>query len=87
MNDFLKQDIFFFITTMAVVILTVTLAVALIYIVKILRDIKYISKKAKTEADIITEELSGLRQNVKEHGAKLKYFSSFFNSIYKKTKK
>jgi uncharacterized protein YoxC len=87
MNEFAKMDVFFAVTTAAVIILTAALAVALVYIIKILRDIKYISKKAKSEADIISEELSGLRQNVKEQGAKLKFFSSFFSNIYKKSKK
>jgi hypothetical protein len=87
MNEFYKQDIFFFVTTIAVILLTVIAAVGLIYLVKILRDVKYISKKAKTEADILSGELSQLRENVKENGSKLKYFISFFNNIYKKSKK
>ena len=87
MEEFYKQDVFFVITTAAVIVMTVVLAVALIYIIKILRDVKYISKKAKTEADIISGELSDLRQNVREHGAKLKHFASFFSNIYKKNKK
>lgn len=87
MNDFYQMHVFFFVTTVAVVILTILLAVAAVYIIKILNDIKYISRKAKTEADIIAGELSELRQNVKQEGAKLKFLSSFFNNIYKKSKK
>lgn len=86
MDQFYKMDVFFVITTAAVIIVTVVLAVAAIYVIKILKDVKYISKKAKTEADIISGELSELRQNVKEQGAKLKHFSSFFSNIYKKSK-
>ena len=69
------------------VLLALLLSVIFIYLIKILKDIKYISQKAKTEADIISGELSELRQNVREQGAKLKFFSSFFNSVYKKSKK
>jgi type IV secretory pathway component VirB8 len=87
MNDFYKQDVFFFITTIAVILLTVIFAVVLVYLIKILRDVKYISKKAKTEADIISSELSQFRENVKENGGKLKHFISFFGSVYKKSKK
>jgi predicted Holliday junction resolvase-like endonuclease len=87
MTEFAKMDVFFFVTTIAVIIFTLLVAVAAIYIIKILRDIKYITKKAKSEADIISEELSDLRDNVKTQGAKLKFFGNFFNNIYKKSKK
>lgn len=87
MNEFAKMDIFFFVTTIAVVVLTILLAILIIYIIKISKDIKYITRKAKSEADIISGELSELRENVKEQGAKLKFFSSFFSNIYKKSKK
>ena len=62
-------------------------AVLTIYTIKIVKDIKYITKKAKQEADLISQDLSDLRENVKSKGSKLKYFASFFNSIYKKHKK
>lgn len=87
MDDFYQMHVFFFVTTIAVVVLTIVLAVAAVYVVKILKDIKYISRKAKSEADIISGELSELRQNVKQQGAKLKFISSFFSNIYKKSKK
>jgi len=87
MNEFLKQDIFFFVTTVAVVILTLLLGVLIIYIIKISRDIKYISHKAKDEADLISQDLSELRDNVRDKGAKLKYFMSFFNNLKDKRKK
>jgi predicted Holliday junction resolvase-like endonuclease len=87
MNNFAKMDIFFFVTTIAVVILTVLLAILIIYIIKISNDIKYISRKAKNEADFIAQDLSELRQNVRGGGAKLKYFLSFFSNLYKKNKK
>ena len=86
MNDFLKQDIFFFVTTIAVVVLAILLAILIIYIIKISKDVKYISNKAKTETDLISNDLSELRQNVKDKGAKLKYFISFFNNLGKKRK-
>ena len=86
MTDFLKQDIFFFVTTLAVVFLTILISVLIIYIIKISQDVKYISNKAKSEADLISQDLSDLRQNVKDKGAKLKYFVSFFNNLRKKGK-
>lgn len=87
MTDFMKLDVFFFVTTIAVVILTLLLAVLIIYIIKIGKDIKYISHRAKSEADLIAQDLSDLRQNVKDKGVKMKYFWSFFNNLRGKSKK
>jgi uncharacterized protein YoxC len=84
MNEFYKMDVFFFVATVAVVILALLLAVLIIYIIKISRDIKYISQKAKSEADLIAQDLSDLRENVKERGMKMKYLWSFFNNLRKK---
>ncbi len=84
MNEFAKMDAFFFITTIAMVILTLLLAVLIIYIIKISKDVKYISGKAKNEADMISQDLSQLRENIKNKGAHLKYFASFFSNLGKK---
>ena len=61
MNTLVKVDIFFFITSVAVVLLTLLLAILIIYIIKISKDVKYISGKAKNEADMISQDLSQLR--------------------------
>jgi len=87
MDDILKADIFFFITTIAVIVLSVFLGIAFFYAIRILRDIKHISSMAKKESDVISEELSELRENIKGGGAKLKYFLSFFDKIYKGNKR
>ncbi len=87
MTDFMKMDVFFYITTIAVVVLTVILAIATIYGIKILRDIKYIAGKARAEADALAEDIGELRDNVKHQGAKLRYFVKFFNNLYKRSQK
>jgi len=86
MTEFAKMDIFFFVATIAVVILTLLAAVLIIYIIKISKDIKYISRRARSEADLIAQDLSDLRQNVKEKGVKIKYLWSFFNNLRNKKK-
>jgi len=84
MDPFYKQDVFFFVTTIAVVIFTILLAVLMAYIIRIARDVSYISKKARTEADLISNELSELRDNIKDKGLKFKHFASFFNHLRNK---
>jgi MFS-type transporter involved in bile tolerance (Atg22 family) len=83
MNDFMKQDIFFFVTTIAVVVVGLLLAILIVYLIKISKDVKYISRKAKTEADLISEDISQLRSNMKT-GMKLKHLFTFFNNLRKK---
>lgn len=87
MDDVLKADIFFFITTIATIVLSVFLVIVFFYTIRILRDIKHISSAAKKESNIISEELSELRENIKKRGTKLKYFLSFFEKISGRNKK
>jgi uncharacterized protein YoxC len=84
MNDFLKQDIFFFITTVAVLVIAFLLGVLLIYVIRIVRTTSYILDKIKAETDIITGELSELRQNIRKEGVRLKHFAKFINAVRKK---
>jgi 5-bromo-4-chloroindolyl phosphate hydrolysis protein len=87
MTDFLKQDVFFFLTSILVVVITIVMVIAGYYIVKITKAINYISQKAKNESDLIAEDLSDLRENVKEQGLKVKHLASFFSSIYNRNNK
>ncbi len=86
MSDFIKQDIFFFLTSVLVVVVTLVMLIVGYYVVRITRAINYISQKAKKESDLLSEDLSDLRENVRA-GMKLKHLASFFNSVYKRHKK
>lgn len=87
MDQFYKQDIFFFVTTIAVIVVGIVITVAIIYIIKILRDVKYISKKAKAETDNLAQDLQELRANVKQQGFKAKHALNFFSKFLKRHKK
>jgi hypothetical protein len=87
MNDILKQDIFFFVATIAVVILTILLAVLVVYIIRISRKVNYIADKAKQETDLLSGELTELRRNIRSSGFKLKHFTGFFGKIMGRSKK
>ena len=65
MTDFLKQDIFFFVTTVAVVILAIALAVALFYLIRILRNVDTIVEVAKGETHNIVHDIAEARQGIK----------------------
>jgi hypothetical protein len=56
------------------------------YIIRITKSINYISQKAKKESDLIAEDLSDLRNNVRQ-GVKIKSLLNFFSSVYKRHNK
>lgn len=87
MSDFYKQDVFFFLASVLVVSVTLLAIIVGYYLVRIVKAINYISQKAKNESDLIAEDLSDLRENVKGQSIKLKHLASFFNSVYKRHKK
>ncbi len=87
MTEFAKMDVFFYVTTIAVVILTIALVIASVYLIKILKDIKYIVRKARVETELLASDIGELRDSVKEEGAKIKHWVKFFGNIYKRNKK
>jgi predicted Holliday junction resolvase-like endonuclease len=76
-TSFLKSDIFFFVTTVAVVFLTIILAVLMIYVITIMRTIKSIARIAQSQAEVISEDIDDLRTEVKTRGASLKSLLAF----------
>ncbi len=74
MTEIARSDLFFFITTFAVVILTILLIIILIYAVNILRDIKRISRLANEEAKEIKQDIDSARKEIKESASQVKGF-------------
>jgi hypothetical protein len=65
MEDLIHADVFFFVTTIFIVVVTAVLTVASVYIIGILQDLKHISGKAKIEGEEILADVKTLRENVK----------------------
>jgi hypothetical protein len=63
-----QSNIFFFVTTVAVILLTVLWVIILIQIIKILKHIDAISKKIQEEGSSIVSDMSALRTGIKEKG-------------------
>ena len=68
MNTLIHADIFFFVTTIAVVIVGIALTVALIYLAKVFSDVREITRQVKEEAILFREDIAGLRADVKREG-------------------
>lgn len=77
MSEVLQANIFFFITAVSVVVLTIFVGVALFYFIQILRNVRDISNKAKRASDVLGKDLNEFRQAVKAEGLKTKNIFDF----------
>ena len=84
MESLIHADIFFFISTIALVIIALGVIVALIYIIKILSRVSSLSKKVKEEGEGIITDINGLRTNIKTEGFKVRYVTSFLSKLFKR---
>ncbi len=84
MNDFLKMDIFFVVTTLAVVVATVLLVAVLIRVLRILKNVEDISVMVEEEGQNLRNDIAGVRTRVKEEGLR---FSHMFNFLAPKKPK
>ena len=93
MDKLIHADIFFFITTCALVLLTIILAIVFSYGVFIAKNINHIVKRIKEQSDNISEDIEVARQKIKDQGLKFASIIAFikslsiFNSIRKSRKK
>jgi type II secretory pathway pseudopilin PulG len=65
MDDFLKMDIFFGVTTVAVVVLSVLLTLVLIRLLKILKTVDEVSEIVQEETEEIRDDIREVRATVK----------------------
>jgi len=66
MESLIQADIFFFITTIVVIVLGILSAIILFYITTILADIREISRIARSESEGIAEDIKHIRQEVND---------------------
>lgn len=87
MRTLIHADIFFFVTAVFVVLLTIFLAIAGTYFVLILRDMKEISRKIRAEGEEIIEDVNELRKKIKEDSAGLRGIARMLGFLSGKRKK
>jgi len=71
MTEVMKSDVFFFVTTLAVIVLSLAILVALIYLIFILKDAKRLSSRARVEGEALFDDIEGVRNTVKNGGRKI----------------
>lgn len=62
MDTLLQADIFFFVTTMAIVVVTIAILIALFVFIQILRDVRYTTKRIREETDRIVSSTEGFKE-------------------------
>jgi hypothetical protein len=91
MADIIKSDLFFFITSVAVIVLSILSAAILIYALLLVRSLKKIVDTFKEESAEIVDDLHELRTKLKEKESLIGKGSAlffFFRSIFgKKSRK
>jgi uncharacterized protein YoxC len=85
MDTLIHADIFFFVTTVVVIVVGIALTIALIYMAKVLSDVKDITKQVKEETILFREDIKGLRSDVQHEGFRAERFLMFIRNLFKKT--
>jgi hypothetical protein len=81
MNDFLKMDIFFAVTTAVVFFFGVMSLVALYYVIMTLRSVSRIARNAADETDQLRGDVALLRVKIREEGMRVGHLMDFFLGI------
>jgi hypothetical protein len=66
MDTFMKADIFFFVTTIAVALVSLGLLIMFVYVVRFMRTCNRIAKSVEERADEIGEDVGEMIEDVRE---------------------
>ena len=70
-TSILKSDVFFVISSISTIVVSVVLTVAIYYIIRILQDVKFLSAKAREEGERILDDVRAFREETEDKGHKL----------------
>ncbi len=79
MDTLIHADIFFFITTIAVIVITVVFLVIAFYLIGFLSRARDIADEIKAEAKLVREDVNEARMRVKAGGLRLAHLLDFFS--------
>jgi hypothetical protein len=72
MTEVVHADIFFFITSIAIVLVTSGLLIVLYFFIGILRDVRAIAAKVRKASDELERDFEHIRNEVKSEGMRMK---------------
>jgi len=76
METFIKADIFFFVTTVCLVVITLLASVLMLYIILLVRNIYIVSLDTKKEVLEILDAMKKTREYIEEKGSSVAGFVS-----------
>lgn len=79
MNEFLKMDVFFVVTTLAVIVLTVFATLIFIRVLRILKNIEGISLMVEEEGQKLRADIDEVRVRIREEGLRAKHLFDFLS--------
>ena len=72
MAELVHADVFFFITTIAVIVVSLEFALVLLYVLIILNDVRVVSKKVRMASDELERDFEILRASVTSQSVRVK---------------
>ncbi len=78
MDLVLQTNIFFYITSAAVIVVTVLVCIVLYYLAGILRDVRDVTSRIRQGTEKVSEDLESLRSEVRQGGAHLRAVAVYF---------
>lgn len=77
MSDILQTNIFFVITSVAVVVVTILVAVILVYVLYIVRNLKEMSDRLKEGSELLAGDFKELHEKIRNGNGGFKNVLSF----------
>lgn len=87
MDEFLKMDIFFFVTTLVVIVVACLAAFVLWRLERVLKNVEHISKQIAIESDMVRQDLAEMRSDIRHGKSRLKSLFGFLGKFAKRTSK
>ena len=84
MQDFLKMDIFFVVTTILVLSVGIVMFLIALRLWHILGHIERIAEMAERETELIKDDIAVLRADIRREGFKLSSLFRLFKSMFTK---
>ena len=88
MQTLIHADIFFFVSTIALVIISISITIALIFVILILKNLRQLSETVNAEAGHIAEDMKDIRAKAHSFSWIIAFqlFRKFFIKFIKRNK-
>jgi hypothetical protein len=81
MNTLIQANVFFFVTTVAIAVLSILLIIAFVYVIRFLRDLTDVSKRFKEKSTDILKDIDEFRASARAEGTKTRSFLRLITRI------